>query len=229
MDEETAVLIDMLRATRRTQMRESLVRQLAERADPDAASTLMELLDAAADPRAVPIVTAALAGLQHLGRAAGPVMFGTLAEPPNAKRPFVPLLLASAFGEDALPQLIAALHDAQRGVRINAATQLGMLRAPAAFDPLLALLRDERDDPEVRAAAAAALGALRDARALPILAALSTTGTAELLAGAIDGLADLRDPAGIPFLEAVLDRSDLDERTTRAVRLALLAMERYRT
>jgi HEAT repeat protein len=140
----------------------------------------------------------------------------------------MPLLLASAYGEGASPRLIEALHDPQIEVRINAATQLGLLRTPRAFEPLLALVQNEGEDHAVRGVAAAALGALRDPRALPILAELSKTDDPDLLAGAIDGLADFRDPAGIPYLEAILDRPALDERTERAVRLGLLAMERYR-
>lgn len=228
MDEETAALLDMLRSTRRPHMREALVRQLAERADPDAAPALIEALDAAGDPRSVPLATAALTGLQRMGPAVAPLLFASLDGPPDARRPFMPLLLASTLGAAAVPRLIEALHDAQPEVRINAATQLGMLRSAEAFAPLLALLQDERQDRVLRGVAAAALGALRDRRALPILAGMADTEDPDLLAGVIDGLADYRDAAGIPYLEAILDRPGLDERTARAVRLALLAMERYR-
>jgi HEAT repeat protein len=113
-------------------------------------------------------------------------------------------------------------------VRTNAATQLGQLGASEAFEPLLAVVEDEAQPGQVRSAAASALGALRDRKALPVLARLSRVTDPELLAGSIDGLAELRDPAGIPYLEAILEREDLDERTNRAVRLGLLAMERYR-
>jgi len=93
---------------------------------------------------------------------------------------------------------------------------------------LYAIAQDLERPPALRGVAAAALGSLRDLRALPFLAGLAGETDPELLAGAIDGLADLRDPAGIPYLEAILERPDLDARTNRAVRLGLLAMERYR-
>jgi HEAT repeat protein len=140
----------------------------------------------------------------------------------------MPLLLASALGERAAPRLIEALGDAEVDVAINAATQLGQLRSLSAFEPLRDLLNDRNAPLALRGAAAAALGATRDTRALAILAPLTTTSETELLAGAIDGLADLRDPLGAPYLEAILDRQDIAETTTRAVRLGLLAMERYR-
>ncbi len=113
-------------------------------------------------------------------------------------------------------------------VAVNAATQLGELRSSDAFEPLLALAQDMYQPVTLRGVAAAALGSLRDVRALPFLAGLASETDPDLLAGAIDGLADLRDPAGIPYLEAILERPDLDARTNRAVRLGLLAMERYR-
>ena len=153
------------------------MRQLAERADPDAAPTLITLLDTTNDARSVPVVTAALAGLRQLGASVVPLVLAAFDEPPSTRRPFMPLLLASALGAAAAPRLIEALHDAQPEVRINAATQLGALRDTQAFEPLLALLEDEHEDGMVRGVAAAALGALRDPRSLPILAALSEQTT----------------------------------------------------
>jgi HEAT repeat protein len=156
------------------------------------------------------------------------LLLAILADRDDPRRVFMPLLLAETLGEGAVTHLIQALGEPHIDVRINAATQLGQLASPAAFEPLLGLLEDQTQPANVRGVAAAALGALRDRRALPILAALSESPDPDLLAGAIDGLADLRDPAGIPYLEAILERDDLDEAINRAVRLGLLAMERYR-
>ena len=61
-----------------------------------------------------------------------------------------------------------------------------------------------------------------------MLAALTRGDDPELLGGAVDGLAELRDPRGAPYLEALLERPGIDERLSRAIRLGLLAMERYR-
>jgi len=229
MNPDTAALIEMIHMTRRAQMREAAVRQLAERADPDAAPALLELLEDSNDPRIVPVVTTALAGLQRLGPAIAPLILDVLDGPPDRRRPFMPLLLASALGADAVPRLLQALADPQLEVRINAATQLGELRDLRALEPLLALLGDTAQPASLRGVAAAALGALREPRVLPILGELSRSQDPDLLAGAIDGLAEFRAPAAIPYLEALLARPDLDERTNRAVRLGLLAMEGYRT
>ncbi len=228
MDEETAALVDLLRTARRAPMRLEAAHQLARRADPATAPALLEALEDSNDPRVVPVVTAALDGLRAMGPAIAPTLLAILDGPPDPRRVFMPLLLSATLGKAAVPRLVTALADEQMEVRVNAASQLGQIGDPAAFAPLLALLVDETRPPSLRGVAAASLGTLRDRRALPVLAALSTSTDQELLAGAIDGLADLRDPAGIPYLEAILERSNLDERTNRAVRLGLLAMERYR-
>ena len=227
MNEETAALIEMLRGTRRPQMREMAVRQLAERRDPDAAEALLSVLDTANESRIVPVVTAALGGLQALGESIVPLVVAIL-DRADPRRVFMPLLLAAASGEAAVPRLLEALYDEDIDLRINAATQLGQLRSEAAFERLLALVHDEGAGSTLRGVAASALGTLRDSRALPVLASLSRSEDPELLGGAVDELAELRDPAGTPYLEAILDRPGLDERITRAVRLGLLAMERYR-
>jgi HEAT repeat protein len=210
-------------------MRLELARQLAEKRDPHLAPVLLELLDSANDARIVPVVTVAIDGLQALGAAVAPYALDILHDHLDPRRPFMPLLLASALGERAVPILIDALDDDNAEVAINAATQLGQLRSRRAFEPLRALLDDERKPNTLRGVAAAALGASRDPRALPLLAELSTTNDPDLLAGAIDGLSDLRDPAGAGILEAILARPHLDANTNRAVRLGLLAMERYRS
>jgi HEAT repeat protein len=228
MDEELTLLIEMLRTTRRPSMRLGLARQLAERRAPEAATTLLDLLDDSSDPLVVPIVTVALEGLLALGPAIAPLLEARLDDPLEARRKFMPLLLTSALGDAAIPRLLAALDDPELDVQVNAATQLGQLDPAQAFAPLLAVVTDPTKPGSVRSAAASSLGSLKDPRALPVLVELSGSDDPDLLAGAIDGLAELRDPAGIPYLEAVLERPDLDERTNRAVRLGLLAMERYR-
>jgi HEAT repeats len=229
MDEDTAALVAMLHTTRRAPMRLELTRKLAEKRDPDLAPVFLELLDSANDARIVPVVTAAIGGLQALGAAVAPYAQTILADPLDPRRAFMPLLIASALGENAAPVLIAALRDQDVDVAVNAATQLGQIRSDQAFGPLSSLLADEDRPALLRGVAAAALGSSRDPRALSILAELSRTDDPDLLAGAIDGLADLRDPAGAEYLEQILTRPNLDENTNRAVRLGLLAMERYRS
>jgi len=228
VDDETEALIETLRLSRRPTMRLETARRLAEKRDPDAASALIELLDSTNDPRIIPVVTVAITGLQALGDAIAGELLRILDEPYGPRRVFMPLLLASALGIGAAPRLVKALADDDTEVAVNAATQLGQLRAVEAFEALVALLEDQSRPSALRGAAAAAIGASRDPRALSILAHLSTSTDRDLLAGAIDGLSDLRDPRGAQFLEAILERDDIDESTNRAVRLGLLAMERYR-
>jgi HEAT repeat protein len=229
MNEEIAALAEMLRTGRRAPMRLEAARTLAAARDIEAAPALLEVLEESNDPRVIPIVTAAIEGLQALGPPVAPLLVAILDNPDDPRRVFMPLLLGASLREQAVPRLVEALRDPWSAVAVNAATQLGELRSPAAFDPLLALAQDTGQSPALRGVAAAALGSLRDRRALPYLAGLADETDPELLAGAIDGLADLRDPAGIPYLEAILERPDLNERINRAVRLGLLAMERYRT
>jgi len=228
MDEEIAVYSEMLRTSRRAPMRLEAARVLASARDIQAAPALLDALEESNDPRVIPVVTAAIEGLQLLGPPLAPLLLSIFESRDDRRRVFIPLLLRASLGAAAVPRLIEALGDPVQAVAVNAATQLGDLRSPEAFEPLLALAQDLNQPVTLRGVAAAALGALRDIRALPFLAGLADETDPELLAGAIDGLADLRDPAGIPHLEAILERPDLDVRTNRAVRLGLLAMERYR-
>jgi HEAT repeat protein len=228
MDEETEALVTMLRASRRPSIRLEAVRRLAELRDPELAPVLLECLRDADEPRNVPVITAALAALQHLGPPVAVPALALLADRSDRRRVFMPLLLASALGPNAVPSLLAAVGDEDLDVAINAATQIGQLRAAEAFPQLLAVAENPKAPSALRGASAAALGALRDQRALPFLIGLLQAPDSDLLSGAIDGLADLRDPEGAPYLEKLLERPDLGERTQRAVRLALLAMERYR-
>ena len=228
MDEEIAALAEMLRSSRRAPMRLEAARALAASRDLEAAPALLDALEESNDPRVIPVVTAAIEGLQALGEPLAPLLLRILDSMDDPRRIFVPLLLRASLGAQAAPRLVEALRDRMPAVAVNAATQLGELRSADAFDPLLALAQDTAQSSSLRGVAAAALGSLRDVRALPFLAGLADETDPDLLAGAIDGLADLRDPAGIPFLEAILERPNLDDRTNRAVRLGLLAMERYR-
>jgi HEAT repeat protein len=229
MDDETTALLEILHTSRRPSLRLEAVRQLAASEDTRSIPALLQVLDDADDPRSVAVVTAAVTALQHMGAAPAAHILAALDEQGGNRRQFMPLLLASSLGRVAVPRLVLALRDRDVEVAVNAATQLGQLRMPEAFEPLLDVVRDAVAPPALRGAAAASLGALRDRRALSILVGLLSAPEKELLAGAIDGLADLRDPDGIPYLEEVLERPNLDQATERAIRLGLLAMERYRS
>jgi len=227
-DDDTAALVDLLRTSRRGPLRLEAVRRLAAMERADLAPVLLETLNEAENPNSLPVVVAALQGLRALGHTIAPQLLEILDGAPDSRRQFMPLLLASALNEAAVPRLIEALDDPDTTVAVNAATQLGQLAHAEAFEPLAAVATNATARLAVRGAALAALGALRDIRALPLLVEFSASGVPDLLGGAIDGLADLRAAAGVPHLEAVLERPEIDKATERAVRLALLAMERYR-
>src|SRR4051794_16566808 len=65
-------------------------------------------------------------------------------------------------------QLLKQLHDSTEGVRMNAAMQLGRGRVRAAVSALIKLLRED-SSPQVRDAAARALGLIGTATALDAL------------------------------------------------------------
>jgi len=60
------------------------------------------------------------------------------------------------------------------------------------------------------------------------LAPLVGSDEQSLVAGAIDGLAELGDPRAIPLIQALLASNRLDERTTRGAKLALISMRARR-
>jgi HEAT repeat protein len=106
----------------------------------------------------------------------------------------------------ALPALIVALHDTDADVAREAAASLGLLRNPAAVEPLIAVLanHDGYFHAVVRAAATQSLGQLRDPRAVaPLLAAIKDP-VAEASAEAIRALAALSDPRSLPALLEVV-------------------------
>jgi HEAT repeat protein len=99
--------------------------------------------------------------------------------------------------------LLAALHSADRLVRIKATEALGRTKDPRAVEPLISALKDS--DPLVRGKAARALGLIHDGRAIdPLIAAMQDP---EHLAGllVVDAVGDFRDPRAIAPLIALLD------------------------
>ncbi|MCU0723936.1 MAG: HEAT repeat domain-containing protein, partial [Planctomycetes bacterium] len=80
------------------------------------------------------------------------------------------LALGKSGSKEAMPFLLQALKASNPSVRRRAAIGLSDLKAPEAMDDLLAVLALD-PEPDPRAHAADALGALRDPRALPALRA----------------------------------------------------------
>ena len=80
--------------------------------------------------------------------------------------------LGNYSDKKALDALTAAIRDNDVQVRVAAADSLGRTGSPQATAYLIARLNDFSEEAEVRAAAARALGVLRDSRAVPTLLGL---------------------------------------------------------
>jgi HEAT repeat protein len=140
----------------------------------------------------------------------------------------VPRLLVSAVGAAAVPVLVGLLDDADDEVAMNAATALGSLRDPAIAAPLQAIVDDPSRPSLLRGVAASALGMSGSSAAYDVLAPLLGSHDPSLVAGAIDGLAELGDPRAAPLIQALLAAGRLDERTARGARLALISLRTRR-
>jgi HEAT repeat protein len=147
------------------------------------------------DPR---LTAEAAVALSFMGREA----FGPLQQAAGSGDPVVRREALRSIGKlrerapldarDVMPLLLAGLTDEDAGVRVVAATYLGILTddADAAVPALIAALRD--DDPEVRAAAATALGSFGEA---------GTDAIPALRKAAGDGDEDVSREAGLALVK----------------------------
>ncbi len=94
-------------------MRLEAARMLAAARDIEVAPALLDALEESNDPRVIPVVTAALEGLQLLGVPLAPMLLHILENSDDHRRVFVPLLLRSSLGPRAVPRLIEALNDSE--------------------------------------------------------------------------------------------------------------------
>ncbi len=106
-----------------------------------------------------------------------------------------------------LSALVAALRGSDADAAREAAVELGRTKSAAAVDALAAALAnaDGYFHSVVRAAAAAALGEIGDARAVPALLAGVRDEMAEASAEAVRGLAAIGDAAAVPALVEVVE------------------------
>ena len=204
--------------------RAQAARLLGEQGDPRAIGVLLEQIQDTADPFKLPVVTAALEALPRFGAAVEPALHELLEDRSDPRRRYVPRLLVSARGADAAPVLLALLDDADPEVAMNSATALGSLHDPAHAGAMRRVLDDESRPTLLRGVAASALGMTGSADAYSVLTPLLATRDKNLVAGAIDGLAELGDPRAIPLIQALLAAGYLDERAERGARLALISL-----
>jgi HEAT repeat protein len=225
--EQTGLLIAMLTSARtKPGQRAQAARLLGESGDNAAIRPLIGVIEETADPFKLQAVTAVLGALPKFGSAAIEAYREVLASDDTMRRPFMPRLLAETGDPRVVPILLDCLHDREPEVVTNAITALGTLKAPEAFDALLALVEDPRLPPSARGVAASALGTTGDPRAFGPLAALLQSTDRQLLGGAIDGIAELGDERAVEPLRALLARAEdpLDAGLERGVRLALVSL-----
>ena len=228
-DDEVAMLIATLQSRRGgPTVRAQAARMLGERGDPRAVEPLLAQIEDTADPFRVPVITAALEALARLGATAEPALLRLMQDRGDVRRRYAPRLLVSARGADAAPILVELLNDVDDEVAMNAATALGSLRDPAFAAPLQAILDDPSRPSLLRGVAASALGMSGSPEAYDVLAPLLGAHDPSLVAGAIDGLAELGDPRAAPLIQALLTAGRLDERTARGARLALISLRTRR-
>jgi HEAT repeat protein len=211
---------------------------LALLGDPLAAvrTAAAEGLAAANDPRATPALAAALgdpdtavrlAVLQALGRTVG----GQAGPRPGVGEVMGPLVLAlrdtmaavrvaaaqvlGASGQEgAVGPLLETLAREQRGdsdphVLAACCRALGLLKARAAVDALLPLLRsDDNRESNVAAAAATALGRIGDPRAVPPLIALLEKRAYRSMFVTAQALGEIGDPRALDVLLAHVQHGD---------------------
>ena len=224
-DDTVSMLIATMRSKRGGPGTRSMAaRALGEEGDPRAIEPLLDEIQDTADPFKTPVVTAVLEALPRFGDALEPPLLRLLDDPDDFRRRYVPRLLVSARGAASAPTLVALLADGDDEVVMNAATSLGSLRDPAYAAALRALVDDPTRPSLVRGVAASALGMIGDAAAYDALAALLGAGEGNLVAGAIDGLAELADPRAIPLIQGLLAVGRLDQRAARGATLALISL-----
>ena len=225
MDDEVAALIAALQSKRGSpQVRAHAARALGELGDPRALDALLDQVVDTADPFKVPVVTAVLEAIPRLGVTAEPALLRLLADRDDARRRYVPRLLVSAIGAPAAPALAGLLDDADDEVAMNAATALGYLHDPGFTPALRAIVDDQEQSSSRRGVAASAMGMSGGPGVYEALAPLLGSGDASLVAGALDGLAELGDRRAVPLIQGLLAAGRLDERAARGARLALISL-----
>ena len=104
----------------------------------------------------------------------------------------------AAIGKPALPKLVKAIDDRRDNVVICASTSLGLIKDPAAVEPLIRTLGN--NNPRVRESAVLALAQLNDSRANDGILKLLKDPDEKVREQALLALGQLRDPRAIGSL-----------------------------
>jgi HEAT repeat protein len=139
------------------------------------------------------------------------------------------------IGENAFPQLLQALEDADGYVRNGAAIALGKIGNRDAIQPLVRALqwRDDRvyeddEDQEARISAATALGRLRsDAACQALMLELDRLQSADstLASYIVDALGEMGDPKAVPIIVRSMDLGDFEHQKIASWALAKLGAD----
>ena len=198
---------------------------VAEQAAEQAAAqaNAQEAKRAAADPRMVAALTAALkdsdkevreTAMHALIQLRDPSIFEPLVQALKDPSPDVREQAAQGLSQlrdkRAVEPLMGAIKDSNASVRESVVHALSQFRDPRSVDALIAALKDE--NPSVREQAAHALGQIRDPRAVePLIAALKDAN-GDVREQAVHALSQLRDKRAAPAFTALLKDPDEDVR-----------------
>jgi HEAT repeat protein len=222
--------VDAVSELPRAAARRLLLRALDD-ADPQVASSALELLLRLETPNVTERVVPWLSGVEKRLRLsaalalavaptanATPALGRALGDSDAEVRAAAAAALGASRADSAVLPLLGHLDDSVPEVREAVANALGAVGDARAVLPLIGKIEDAR--PSVRAAVARALGALRDPRsASALLLALRDSDKAVVIA-VVRALGALAESAAVAPLAALLQRS-LDPDARRAVLLAL--------
>lgn len=196
----------LLGATGSTRHPHDLITLLEDRS-PDVRSAAARAIGKAGDVTAVPYLLASLSSARHL---------------PSG---IVGMALLD-LGTSALPALRTALESAPPPARALSAALLGLHGDVPAAPALTAALDDERSGPEIRRAAAEALGRIGAPQAGAALCRATAQGSDPgLRQAAAEALGRIGDPLCVPALVAGMAAADLRVRTACADALAAITPE----
>jgi HEAT repeat protein/beta-lactamase regulating signal transducer with metallopeptidase domain len=187
------------------------------------AAVEQEAKRAAADPRMVAALTAALkdsdkevreTAMHALVQLRDPSIFEPLVQALKDPSPDVREQAAHGLSQlrdkRAVEPLMGAMKDSNAGVRESVIHALSQLRDPRAVDALIGALKD--DNQSVREQAAFALGQLRDARAVDPLVVALKDSNADVRQQAAFALGQLRDKRAAGALAGLMKDPDEDVR-----------------